>query len=305
MKKFATLFTLLLIVATGYSQLMQYDAPKTHYVDRNNAGVVWYNSGSNANIIFGSAGQCRIQVEAYSGGIQHDYISVAVNNVYVTVLNSGSNLSYGNFFNYIKGSSLDIGVRFAGYQAACTGSFIRLKLYNVSNQLVDQMDVNFTTYSPNVVTIEPPYYVVDHKGMAFYQKVTAAQTININPGVTISPIATTSGSVDREFAIDACLQKTNGMPDVTASEEAVTRGELTVYPNPSNGQVSLDFGRLSDPDANIAIEVYSIQGKLVFQQEMNASSGANALDLSNQPKGMYMLKATVGGEVQHQQLVIQ
>ncbi|GEM_PF-5314844 len=305
------LLTLLLVAVVGQSQLMQYARSTTHYVDRNYAGNKWYESGSNAKILFGSSGIYRIQVEAYSGGLPHDYIYVAVNGVNRTVLSAGQTLNTGGTFFYSSsGANLDIGVRFNGPQPACTGSFIRLKLYlQGSGQIVDQMDIHYSTYSPTTVTIQgPPFLTVDHQDQIDWKVVTASQTININPNTTIEPggLFWPLGENEREFTIAPCLNKRDGFaPTEPLFHDGLSTSELTAYPNPSDGNVKLYFSGIPDASDDVMLEVYSTKGKLVLQQQVPPISGEASINLRDQPKGVYMLKATLGSQIYHQRLMVQ
>ncbi len=62
-----------------------------------------------------------------------------------------------------------------------------------------------------------------------------------------------------------------------------------VYPNPSNGQLNIqfDFEQLKNPE----IRLLSIDGKLIFSETLNKTTGSykNTFDLNAQPKGIYIL----------------
>jgi len=79
--------------------------------------------------------------------------------------------------------------------------------------------------------------------------------------------------------------------DALAVEE-LTISDLNVFPNPSNGEVTL---QLSSPNADvISIEVYDLIGAKVWSQnEVNVEGGQNAISLSisNLTGGHYILKA--------------
>jgi hypothetical protein len=63
-----------------------------------------------------------------------------------------------------------------------------------------------------------------------------------------------------------------------------TVGEITIYPNPSDGVFNLMFQN----DQVRSIEIYEISGKLVRTKQ---TSGSRArLDLSNCSPGYYMIK---------------
>ena len=71
----------------------------------------------------------------------------------------------------------------------------------------------------------------------------------------------------------------------------------SIYPNPSNGLFNIS-------DSNIeSIEVYDITGKLVMQQNINASNAT--IDLTNKAKGVYTLKSYNGNNVSVSKLIVE
>ena len=63
--------------------------------------------------------------------------------------------------------------------------------------------------------------------------------------------------------------------------------QITVYPNPSKG-----IFELRDITEVMHIEVYTITGQRVLSQ---SSTESTRLDLSQQPKGIYLLKLSQNG----------
>jgi hypothetical protein len=75
------------------------------------------------------------------------------------------------------------------------------------------------------------------------------------------------------------------------SAEAVTSGadRLTVFPNPSAGQVTL----ISRANSSIMyVEVYNLTGNLLYQKEYHDAVLQRNLNLSSLDPGLYILKAT-------------
>lgn len=81
---------------------------------------------------------------------------------------------------------------------------------------------------------------------------------------------------------------------VDVAEENVVN---SIYPNPSNGMFSI-----SGEDIE-SIEVYDITGKLVMQQNINASNAT--IDLTNKAKGVYTLKSYNGNNVSVSKLIVE
>jgi hypothetical protein len=68
---------------------------------------------------------------------------------------------------------------------------------------------------------------------------------------------------------------------------------IKLYPNPSEDNlVNVDFGQIV---GSAKIEVVNIIGKSVLQTEGEVSSTVFKLDLTSQPKGIYLVKINVNG----------
>jgi PKD repeat protein len=78
---------------------------------------------------------------------------------------------------------------------------------------------------------------------------------------------------------------------------------MSVYPNPSNGLISM---RLADAQSqDVHVFVYDMLGKLVQQQNINKNNlQVQELDLSNQPKGFYLLRVQSGDQVYSRKIQI-
>ena len=84
---------------------------------------------------------------------------------------------------------------------------------------------------------------------------------------------------------------------VTATINPVASSFLTVYPNPGNGNFTVDL-----PEA-AQVSVYSILGDLIVTE--NLPKGKQPLSLTNKPAGVYYLKATSSSGQQTVKLVVE
>lgn len=78
-------------------------------------------------------------------------------------------------------------------------------------------------------------------------------------------------------------------------------GEITIYPNPSEGVFTIAL--LPGTTAE-SIEVTDMLGQLVYSSGPENSSTIK-LDLSQQPKGLYLVKINSGGTITTQQIMVQ
>jgi hypothetical protein len=74
---------------------------------------------------------------------------------------------------------------------------------------------------------------------------------------------------------------------------------ISVFPNPSNGHFSV-LVPVDDPDEQhtegAVISVYDVMGKLVYSHERSTDRQIE-VDMSNAPKGIYILKCVIGDDV--------
>ncbi|HHJ49357.1 MAG TPA: T9SS type A sorting domain-containing protein, partial [Phaeodactylibacter sp.] len=76
------------------------------------------------------------------------------------------------------------------------------------------------------------------------------------------------------------------------------RGELRVYPNPSNGQFTLEAPAGTQP---LRVEVYDLQGRLWLQKPMNSPSR----QLQGLLPGMYLLRLYARGGVDEKKVLVE
>jgi len=76
------------------------------------------------------------------------------------------------------------------------------------------------------------------------------------------------------------------------STEGVNDNKYSLYPNPSNGHVSLNFGEVLSEKAQI--KVYDMMGKLVFETSANAGVESMSLNLSL-ANGVYQVAVSSEG----------
>jgi hypothetical protein len=84
-----------------------------------------------------------------------------------------------------------------------------------------------------------------------------------------------------------------------ASRNFAQAASFEAYPNPSNGVFNLKFSEASAQQ----IFVYDLMGNLVLEQQV--SDQITTIDLSNQPKGVYICKAVSATGTETRRLVVQ
>jgi hypothetical protein len=76
---------------------------------------------------------------------------------------------------------------------------------------------------------------------------------------------------------------------------------FAVYPNPSAGQFQLQLQQ-ENSLAKCQVEVFNMLGERVYNSETSTSL---AIDLSNEPKGMYLVKVQQGGSVSSSRILVE
>ena len=120
------------------------------------------------------------------------------------------------------------------------------------------------------------------------QIVNSVMTLNMQVKVTIpTPLMPMTVT----FLVDFTgTQNTTGIEQLT-----IDNGQLTIYPNPTNGQ--LIIAPLSPPKGGKqpTIEIYDVVGQVVFMSQLSKLSPEITIDISHLANGLYFLK--VGGKM--------
>lgn len=96
------------------------------------------------------------------------------------------------------------------------------------------------------------------------------------------------------------------MDGYVSNEEQLTARQMTLFPNPSNGEFTLQLTGYMDQDVDIA--VYDLMGKQVFQSHFQTGSAdyiRESIDLTTFANGNYILKVIAGGTVESMSMVKQ
>ncbi|MFM9051063.1 MAG: T9SS type A sorting domain-containing protein, partial [Bacteroidota bacterium] len=77
--------------------------------------------------------------------------------------------------------------------------------------------------------------------------------------------------------------------------------DISVYPNPSNGQFILNTPSL---ELDAILEVYSTDGRLVYQKNIPSNTTQMLIDLQQPAAGLYQVRVVVGEEVRSVKVVV-
>ncbi len=96
-------------------------------------------------------------------------------------------------------------------------------------------------------------------------------------------------------ASDGGIYKWNYSVIVGQEEPLKTSTEINVYPNPTNGLINIDFGSVSNSNAEVS--VYNIIGAQVLSLQTEVQQGKAAqIDLSSCNTGIYFVSVTCNGQ---------
>jgi hypothetical protein len=77
---------------------------------------------------------------------------------------------------------------------------------------------------------------------------------------------------------------------------------LQIYPNPNNGQFTLNF--LFQTNESVHLQIFDAMGKLVFEQQNIAEKSQKTIDLQGLAKGMYHIRAASAKATVHKKMII-
>ncbi|HRN98069.1 MAG TPA: T9SS type A sorting domain-containing protein, partial [Flavobacterium sp.] len=90
-------------------------------------------------------------------------------------------------------------------------------------------------------------------------------------------------------------------PNCTLSVDYTTGNLIRIFPNPSNGQVSV---RINNFSGNVQVDVFDINGRRVYS-DLTAINQEKSLSLGHLQTGMYVIKLEADNLSHTQKIVIE
>ncbi|HEX8547304.1 MAG TPA: T9SS type A sorting domain-containing protein [Cytophagaceae bacterium] len=100
-------------------------------------------------------------------------------------------------------------------------------------------------------------------------------------------------TIEFDYSLVKC--RCNQDCNLTSLNEAVSNKDLSVFPNPTEGNILIN-----GVDESFKVAIHNAQGNLIFQEMFNT----NSIDLTNLAAGFYTLKITDSNGVKMEKLVI-
>jgi hypothetical protein len=76
---------------------------------------------------------------------------------------------------------------------------------------------------------------------------------------------------------------------------------ITLYPNPSKGQFTLSTPSLRE---DAVLEVYSMEGRLVYQTTIPANTNQTFIDLQQPSAGLYSVRLLAGNKLSMMKIIV-
>jgi beta-glucanase (GH16 family) len=90
--------------------------------------------------------------------------------------------------------------------------------------------------------------------------------------------------------------------NVTPDENILLKDDIifNIYPNPNNGQFTLE---LNNNEEKASVVVYDLMGKIVYSK--NSGQNIQKIDISEQAKGIYFVRVSIGEQVFNEKVIYQ
>lgn len=120
--------------------------------------------------------------------------------------------------------------------------------------------------------------------------------------------ATTATAQNVSYTYDAAgnrikreiVMNRNSAPAVNTQEEReevysemLSKKQVSIYPNPTSGMLKVEVLNLGDGE-NCTLRIFNSAGVQITSTHMTSTTAA--LDISNQPNGIYFLRVAIGKE---------
>lgn len=174
------------------------------------------------------------------------------------------------------------------------------------NKTVGQSEyLNYYTWH-NIYAAGATNYIVDGNGSTGGNVVfEAAQKIHLYPGFKAEKGSHYIGRIRTQEEITYCSFPTERLSNEPNNKEELPNSlenntAINIYPNPNTGQFNIE---LKANEENAIIEIYDIMGKIVSTH--SNVRGNVSIDIDDHPKGVYLVKITIGNEVFNEKIIYQ
>ena len=106
------------------------------------------------------------------------------------------------------------------------------------------------------------------------------------------------GTINK-IGVELCHRETSKL----AVSDVTKQNDLFIYPNPTNGNFNI---RMNTKTNKITTEIINLAGQIVSTKSYNVAGSKidQAINATNLPKGVYIVKINDGDSVQTKKLII-
>lgn len=218
---------------------------------------------------------------------------------------NGDSLLYLSYFGG-KSNDKQNNIHYFGNEKVVIAGITKSSDFPVSNILEDK------TVSSSDITIS--LLDIDNKEILYSNFIGGSVDEEIWNSTLVNDstifVSGTTKSTDFPVSSDAFTKTFQGVTDAvvarfelktdqpTSINTGIKSNKINVYPNPTKGTVNLHFN--NGPAQESFVEIYNLEGNLLFSKLLNYNE---TIDLTDFPKGIYVLKSIVGDIVYNEKIV--
>lgn len=177
---------------------------------------------------------------------------------------------------------------------APSGSFVNLWARNCNTGQFGNIDITFDDNSPAIVCGTP---TSGEYAPASPLSVFNGEDINGTWNLVFADFYNGDVGVVNSWSLELCVA--SGL-----SVEENELNNLSIYPNPNNGEFNIGFN--SNSGEAITIEVYDIRGRSIYNKSFNSVSRfEEVIQLNNAQSGVYLLTITDGSQKVTKKIIVE
>lgn len=240
--------------------------------------------------------------------------------------NGNSAKGYANYFNdytfsEIRGVIIPVTYAMYGDYANSVTFYIWNAIDGVPADTLGSKKVyirDMTANQTNVVLFDPPIQIEGPFFAGFGQRNRDEDNDGVNDDLFVVPIVTSRGvnpnTNDMFIYQSSEWHTTNDLYNFSSAlpikpmtclidiEQQILEANISIYPNPSTGFVTI---QVSDQSVdNFEIEVYDALGRRFTKEPIYNGSSEYTIDLSSNPEGMYIIRINTGDHIINKKLIL-
>lgn len=189
----------------------------------------------------------------------------------------------------------------SGSKFTIVNSSIASTCYSISSANISTAATELTFNGNDAVGLFKNGVLIDVIGTFNGGTANFAADVTLRRKSTITAPSTTFNLATQwdSFTTDTCTNLGSKISTKVTKEEIVTEADgIALYPNPSNGEFTVSY---TNSNKTYAIEIFSMLGQTVYSKENIKQS---SVQISNLPKGIYLIKITDDSKTTNKKIII-